>query len=45
MIDEVQRRAPDGFERLADVISAAEIDAVLSGYATATGASPPSSRC
>ena len=31
--------------KLADVISAAEIDEVLSGYATATGASPPSSRC
>jgi 2-polyprenyl-6-methoxyphenol hydroxylase-like FAD-dependent oxidoreductase len=36
VIDEVDRRAPNGFTRLADVISAAEIDAVLSGYATMT---------
>jgi 2-polyprenyl-6-methoxyphenol hydroxylase-like FAD-dependent oxidoreductase len=39
VIDEVERRAPDGFERLEDVMPAAELDAVLSGYAAASGAS------
>ena len=39
VIDEVERRAPDGFDRLDDVIDAAELDAVLSGYAAASGAS------
>jgi len=39
VIDEVERRAPDGFDRLDDVIDAAELDSVLSSYATASGAS------
>jgi hypothetical protein len=39
VIDEVERRAPDGFERLADVIDAAELESVLSPYAAASGAS------
>lgn len=38
VIDEVERRAPDGFERLADVMDAAELESVLSSYATASGA-------
>ena len=38
VIDEVERRAPDGFDRLEDVIGAAELDAVVSGYARAAGA-------
>jgi 2-polyprenyl-6-methoxyphenol hydroxylase-like FAD-dependent oxidoreductase len=38
VIDEVERRAPDGFDRLEDVMPAAELDAVLSGYAAASGA-------
>ncbi|MEJ3651905.1 flavin-dependent oxidoreductase [Actinomycetes bacterium KLBMP 9759] len=32
VIDEVERRAPDGFERLADVIEPAELEAVVAGY-------------
>jgi 5-methylphenazine-1-carboxylate 1-monooxygenase len=36
VIDEVERRAPDGFERLHDVMSAAEIESVLGGYALVT---------
>lgn len=39
VIDEVERRAPDGFTDLADVIDAAELDAVVNGYAQVTGAS------
>ena len=39
VIDEVERRAPDGFERLADVIDAAELESVLNAYAAASGAS------
>jgi 2-polyprenyl-6-methoxyphenol hydroxylase-like FAD-dependent oxidoreductase len=38
VIDEVERRAPEGFDRLDDVIDAAELDAVLTGYAAASGA-------
>jgi 2-polyprenyl-6-methoxyphenol hydroxylase-like FAD-dependent oxidoreductase len=38
VIDEVERRAPDGFDRLEDVIDAEELDAVVSGYARAAGA-------
>ena len=41
VIDEVERRAPDGFDRLEDVIDAAELEAVVSGYAKATGARKP----
>ncbi|MDN5860598.1 MAG: FAD-dependent monooxygenase, partial [Pseudonocardia sp.] len=40
VIDEVERRAPDGFDRLADVMPDAERDAILSSYAAATGATP-----
>ncbi|GAA1291038.1 hypothetical protein GCM10009609_69080 [Pseudonocardia aurantiaca] len=36
-----KRRAPDGFGRLEDVIDAAELEAVVSGYAKATGARKP----
>lgn len=39
VIDEVERRAPDGFSRLEDVIDAAELEAVVSSYAQVTGAS------
>ena len=39
MIDGVERRAPDGFDRLEDVVDAAELEAVVSGYARAAGAS------
>lgn len=39
VIDEVERRAPDGFTHLDDVIDAAELDAVVNGYAQVTGAS------
>jgi 2-polyprenyl-6-methoxyphenol hydroxylase-like FAD-dependent oxidoreductase len=37
VIDEVERRAPDGFDRLEDVIDPAELEAVVSGYAEASG--------
>jgi 2-polyprenyl-6-methoxyphenol hydroxylase-like FAD-dependent oxidoreductase len=39
VIDEVERRAPDGFDRLEDVIAAAELEAVVSGYAQVSGGS------
>ena len=39
VIDEVERRAPDGFTRLEDVIDPAELEAVVRGYAQASGAS------
>jgi 5-methylphenazine-1-carboxylate 1-monooxygenase len=39
VIDEVERRAPDGFSRLEDVIDVAELEAVVSGYARVSGAS------
>jgi 2-polyprenyl-6-methoxyphenol hydroxylase-like FAD-dependent oxidoreductase len=39
VIDEVERRAPDGFDRLADVMDAAELESVVSTYAAASGAS------
>jgi 2-polyprenyl-6-methoxyphenol hydroxylase-like FAD-dependent oxidoreductase len=38
--DEVERRAPDGFDRLDDVIPATELDTMLASYAAATGATP-----
>jgi 2-polyprenyl-6-methoxyphenol hydroxylase-like FAD-dependent oxidoreductase len=38
VIDEVERRAPDGFDRLEDVIDPAELESVLNAYATASGA-------
>lgn len=37
VIDEVERRAPDGFDRLEDVASAAELEAIVKGYAKASG--------
>jgi len=40
VIDEVERRAPDGFSRIEDVIDAAALDAIVSGYAQASGSSP-----
>jgi 2-polyprenyl-6-methoxyphenol hydroxylase-like FAD-dependent oxidoreductase len=36
IIDEVERRAPDGFTRRADVIDDAELEAVLAEYARAS---------
>ncbi|WP_116205862.1 flavin-dependent oxidoreductase [Amycolatopsis circi] len=39
VIDEVERRAPDGFTRLEDVIDAATLEAIVAGYAQASGAS------
>lgn len=42
VIDEVERRAPDGFARLADVIDPAELDTVVNGYTRASaGARAP----
>jgi 5-methylphenazine-1-carboxylate 1-monooxygenase len=40
VIDEVERRAPDGFDRLEDVISPAELEEIVAGYAQLSGASP-----
>ncbi|GAA3526055.1 flavin-dependent oxidoreductase [Amycolatopsis ultiminotia] len=37
VIDEVERRAPDGFSRLEDVIDAARLEKIVSGYAQAAG--------
>ncbi|WUH98092.1 hypothetical protein OHR68_32005 [Spirillospora sp. NBC_00431] len=39
VIDEVERRAPDGFARLADVIDPATLEAIVSGYAQVSGSS------
>ncbi|MQA13017.1 MAG: NAD(P)-binding protein [Pseudonocardiaceae bacterium] len=39
VIDEVERRAPEGFSRLADVIDAAELETAVHGYAQASGSS------
>jgi 2-polyprenyl-6-methoxyphenol hydroxylase-like FAD-dependent oxidoreductase len=39
VIDEVERRAPDGFSSLADVIDPAELEKIVSGYARASGQS------
>ncbi|WP_297970352.1 flavin-dependent oxidoreductase [Amaricoccus sp.] len=36
-IDEVERRAPNGFDQLADVISDAELREIVSGYAQMAG--------
>ncbi|MFB4315037.1 FAD-dependent monooxygenase [Actinomadura sp. 21ATH] len=38
-IDEVERRAPDGFARIEDVIDTATLEAIVTGYARAAGAS------
>jgi 2-polyprenyl-6-methoxyphenol hydroxylase-like FAD-dependent oxidoreductase len=40
VIDEVERRAPDGFERLDDVIDPAELDAVVRSYAAVSTSAP-----
>ena len=40
VIDEVERRAPDGFERLDDVIDPAELEAIVKSYTAASVASP-----
>ncbi|MCO1657290.1 flavin-dependent oxidoreductase [Pseudonocardia humida] len=40
VIDEVQRRAPEGFDRLEDVISPAELEEIVTGYQQLSGASP-----
>jgi 5-methylphenazine-1-carboxylate 1-monooxygenase len=37
VIDEVERRAPEGFSRLEDVIDAAALEAVINSYAQASG--------
>jgi hypothetical protein len=39
VIDEVERRAPDGFSSLADVIDPAELEKIVSDYAQASGQS------
>ncbi|MEW2354685.1 flavin-dependent oxidoreductase [Spirillospora sp. NPDC029432] len=38
-IDEVERRAPDGFDRIEDVIDTAALEAIVNGYARVAGAS------
>ncbi|MDQ4116082.1 MAG: FAD-dependent monooxygenase [Actinomycetota bacterium] len=40
VIDEAERRAPDGFDRLEDVMTVEERDAIIASYAQATGATP-----
>ena len=40
VIDEVERRAPDGFDDLEDVMSTAELEDVLSGYGKLTQGAP-----
>ena len=37
VIDEVERRAPDGFDRIDDVLSHAEREAIVKGYAQLAG--------
>jgi 2-polyprenyl-6-methoxyphenol hydroxylase-like FAD-dependent oxidoreductase len=39
VIDEVERRAPDGFSRLEDVMDPAELEAIVSDYTRISGAS------
>ncbi|MTD56223.1 flavin-dependent oxidoreductase [Amycolatopsis pithecellobii] len=39
VIDEVERRAPEGFSRIDDVIDPAELEATVAAYAKAAGAS------
>ncbi|MFD2415075.1 flavin-dependent oxidoreductase [Amycolatopsis pigmentata] len=39
VIDEVERRAPEGFSNLEDVIDAAALEAIVTGYAKASGSS------
>jgi 2-polyprenyl-6-methoxyphenol hydroxylase-like FAD-dependent oxidoreductase len=40
VIDEVERRAPEGFSRLEDVIAPAALEAIVNSYAHASGSSP-----
>ncbi len=40
VIDEVERRAPEGFSRLEDVIDSATLEAIVNSYAHASGSSP-----
>jgi 5-methylphenazine-1-carboxylate 1-monooxygenase len=40
VIDEVERRAPDGFERVEDVISVGELEAIVRRYASVAGFAP-----
>jgi 5-methylphenazine-1-carboxylate 1-monooxygenase len=40
VIDEVERRAPDGFDRLDDVIDPAELEEIVKSYAAASVATP-----
>jgi hypothetical protein len=37
VVDEVSKRAPDGFARLEDVISRDELAAIAGGYAVTAG--------
>jgi hypothetical protein len=37
VIDEVERRAPDGFDQIDDVLSHAEREAIVKGYAQLAG--------
>jgi hypothetical protein len=37
VIDEVERLAPDGFERIDDVLSHAQREAIVKGYAQLAG--------
>ncbi|MEU8121046.1 flavin-dependent oxidoreductase [Spirillospora sp. NPDC049024] len=37
VIEEVERRAPEGFERIEDVIDPAELEAMVAGYARLSG--------
>jgi 2-polyprenyl-6-methoxyphenol hydroxylase-like FAD-dependent oxidoreductase len=39
VIDEVERRAPEGFTRIEDVIGRAEMEAIVNGYARVSGSS------
>jgi 2-polyprenyl-6-methoxyphenol hydroxylase-like FAD-dependent oxidoreductase len=39
VIDEVERRAPEGFSRLEDVIDAATLEAIVNSYAQVSGSS------
>jgi hypothetical protein len=39
VIEEVERRAPDGFDRIEDVIEPAELQAIVAGYLQVSGGS------
>jgi hypothetical protein len=40
VIDEVERRAPEGFSHIEDVIDRAELEAVITGYVQVSGRVP-----